>query len=456
MREREQDVLTVSGLVQHLTQVIDEDPGLSRVWVQGEISNFKHHGRGHMYFTLKDHQTRIRAVMFAGNNRRLRFMPKDGDDVLVRGRVGVFERDGQTQLYVTHMQPNGVGELYVAFQQLRDKLDEEGLFSPSLKKRLPFFPRRVGVITSAHGAVVRDIITTIQRRSRGVDILVDPVPVQGPQAPLEIAQALGRMNQAGEVDVIIVGRGGGSLEELWAFNEEEVARSIRQSRIPVVSAVGHETDTTIADFVADVRASTPTAAAEMVVPHFAELQIGLKTVQERLIQGMNQCLIAERVRLNRWLDRPVFRRPATGLEQAEQRLDLLRGKLVRGAREGLAPVRSRLESRTYRLQGHHPALRVPRLKDRWLRLQRQSKTGMIRLLQDYHRRWQGKMEHLDALSPLKVMNRGYSLLYRYDEQELIQSVKQVQAGDLVRIRLSDGRLKCQIWGMEEDSNGKSR
>ncbi|EGK14337.1 exodeoxyribonuclease VII large subunit [Desmospora sp. 8437] len=456
MREREQDVLTVTGLVQRLTQVIEEDPGLSRIWVQGEISNFKHHGRGHMYFTLKDDQTRIRAVMFAGNNRRLRFMPKDGDDVLIRGRVGVFERDGQTQLYVTHMQPNGVGELYVAFQQLKEKLNEEGLFSPTLKKGLPFFPRCVGVVTSAHGAAVRDIITTIRRRSRGVDILLYPVPVQGPQAPLEIAQALDQLNQAGEVDVIIVGRGGGSLEELWAFNEEVVARSIHQSRIPVVSAVGHETDTTIADFVADVRAATPTAAAEMIVPRLEELQIGLKAVQERLTKGMKQCLTDGRVRLNRSLDRPVLRRPATGLEQAEQRLDILTGDLVRAAREGFAPVRSRLESRTYRLKGHHPALRVPRLKERLVRLQRQSKVGMTRLLREHRRRWQGRVEHLDALSPLKVMSRGYSLLYRYDGQELIKSVEQVQAGDLVRIRLSDGRLKCQVWGMEEDSNGKSR
>lgn len=210
MREGEQDVLSVTGLVQYLTRVINEDPGLSRVWVQGEISNFKHHGRGHMYFTLKDDQTRIRAVMFAGNNRRLRFMPKDGDEVLIRGQIGVFERDGLTQLYVTHMQPNGMGELYVSFQRLKEKLNEEGLFSTSLKKGLPFFPRCVGVITSAHGAAVRDIITTIRRRNRGVDVLLYPVSVQGPQAPLEIAQALDQLNRAGEVDVIIVGRGGRS------------------------------------------------------------------------------------------------------------------------------------------------------------------------------------------------------------------------------------------------------
>lgn len=455
MREGEQDVLSVTGLVQYLTRVINEDPGLSRVWVQGEISNFKHHGRGHMYFTLKDDQTRIRAVMFAGNNRRLRFMPKDGDEVLIRGQIGVFERDGLTQLYVTHMQPNGIGELYVSFQRLKEKLNEEGLFSTSLKKGLPFFPRCVGVITSAHGAAVRDIITTIRRRNRGVDVLLYPVSVQGPQAPLEIAQALNQLNRAGEVDVIIVGRGGGSLEELWAFNEEVVARSIHQSRIPVVSAVGHETDITIADFTADVRAATPTAAAEMVVPRLEELQIGLKAVQERLIKGMKQCLTDGRVRLNHSMDRPVFRRPAIGVEQAEQRLDIMTGELVRAAREAFAPVRSRLESRTYRLRGHHPAARIIRLKERLIRLSRQSGVGMIRLLQEYRRRWLGRVEHLDALSPLKVMSRGYALLYRYNGRELIKSVEQVQAGDLVRIRLSDGRLKCQVWGMEEDSNEES-
>lgn len=452
MKGREGDVLTVTGLVQHLVRVIDTDPDLSRVWVQGEMSNFKHHARGHMYFTLKDDQTRIRAVMFAGHNRRLRFTPRDGDDVLVRGRIGVFERDGQTQLYVTHMQPNGVGELYVAYQRLKEKLDEEGLFSPHLKKSLPFFPKRVGVITSAQGAAVRDIITTIRRRTPAVDILVHPVTVQGIEAPLQIANALDRMNREPEVDVIIVGRGGGSLEELWAFNEERVARSIHQSRIPVVSAVGHETDTTIADYVADVRAATPTAAAEIVAPRLEELQSILQGIRERLYKEMQQQVTAAELRLTRSRDRPVFRWPGAGLEQAEQRLDFLTGDLVRATKERFTPSRSRLESRIYRLQGCHPKARMARLRDRLVRLSRQSGVEMAHLLREHRSEWLRKLEHLDALSPLKVMKRGYSLAYRYDGRKLIKSVEQVQAGDLIRLRLSDGQLKCQVWGMEEDSD----
>ncbi|MDA8354458.1 MAG: exodeoxyribonuclease VII large subunit [Firmicutes bacterium] len=452
-KQVQDDVFSVTDLVRRLTQVIEEEKDFARVWVQGEISNFKHHARGHMYFTLKDDRTRIRAVMFAGHNRRLRFSPRDGDDVLIRGRMGVYERDGQVQLYVTHMQPNGVGELFVAYERLKEELEQEGLFAPEHKKALPFLPGRVGLITSAHGAAVRDMITTLRRRSRMVDILVCPVAVQGVDAPRQIVDALNRLNRTRDVDVIIVGRGGGSLEELWAFNEEAVARGIYESQIPVVSAVGHETDTTISDFVADVRAATPTAAAEIVAPRFEELQSQLSGMKKRLTTAVEQRVQSERERLSRVMDRPVFRRAEARLEPFEQRLDDLTRDLLAAVRQRFSPLRSRLEAQKHRLRGQHPSARLHLLSQQLTRISRQCRLGMDRQLQDKRAEWLRRMEYLDALSPLKVMHRGYSLVYRYGDRRLLKSVKDVQAGDLIRVRMSDGRLKCQVWGWEDDPDG---
>ncbi|SMO40167.1 exodeoxyribonuclease VII large subunit [Melghirimyces algeriensis] len=446
-------MLTVTSLVRQLSQVIEKEPELARVWVQGEISNFKHHARGHMYFTLKDQQTRLRVVMFAGHNRRLRFAPKDGDDVLIRGRVAMYERDGQVQLYATHMTPNGIGERYIAFQQLKEKLEKEGLFSHEHKKALPFLPRRIGVITSPHGAAVRDIITTIRRRIRTVDVLVYPVAVQGDQAPREIEEALHWMNREEDVDVIILGRGGGSLEELWAFNEESVAWGIYRSQIPVVSAVGHETDTTISDFVADVRAATPTAAAEIVAPSLDELRSRLAGIRDRLSKIMQQHLKWGKLRLLQSMERPVFKRPGFQLAQFEQRLDFLTQDAIRSTRERLALYRSLLEKRTYQLQGQRPSTRIAHFQMRLTQLNRECRLGMDQYIRDQRLEWIRRVEHLDALSPLQVMRRGYSLVNRYRDAKLVKSVKDVQEGDLISVQLSDGLLKCQVWGLEGNSDG---
>ncbi|GGE10398.1 exodeoxyribonuclease 7 large subunit [Marinithermofilum abyssi] len=452
---REQEIWSITDLVAYLSGVIDQDEGLNTVWVQGEISNFRHHARGHMYFTLKDEHSRMRAVMFAGNNRRLKFLPKDGDDVLVRGRVGVYERDGQVQLYVTQMQPNGIGGLYVAFQQLKERLDEEGLFSPVHKKALPFFPQRVGIITSSSGAAVRDIITTIRRRSPMVDILLHPVPVQGEEAPVAIADALYRMNRQ-QVDVIIVGRGGGSLEELWAFNEEVVARSIFDSSIPVVSAVGHETDTTISDFVADVRAATPTAAAELVAPRMDELYERLNALRTRLNRAVKLQVDRTRETLRRLRERPVLRKPYVRLEQEEQRLDQLQQQLQQALRIQLVPYRSRLDRSRYRLQSQCPSKKAAALKEQLVQLRKNCQGGMFQTLKEYQTRWLRALDRLEALNPLQVMRRGYSLVYRYHERRLVTSVNQVQPGDLLRIRLKDGQFKCQVWGKEEGRYERNR
>ncbi|MDR6224647.1 exodeoxyribonuclease VII large subunit [Desmospora profundinema] len=440
---------SVTELIQHLGHVIDHDEWLSRVWVEGEISNFKHHARGHMYFTLKDDQTRIRAVMFAGHNRRLRFRPKDGDDVLVRGRVAVYERDGQVQLYVSSMQPKGIGDRFLAFQELKEKLEAEGLFSPLFKQSLPFLPRRVGVITSAQGAAVRDIITTIRRRSPVVDILLYPVSVQGEDAAPHIAAALDEMNRHGEVDVIIVGRGGGSLEELWAFNEEEVARAIHRSWIPVVSAVGHETDTTIADHVADVRAATPTAAAELVVPRHDELCLRIKTLLQRLERTQRRQLEAARSDWTRMVRRRVLQRPGAQLERFEQRLDGLTDDLIRSIGSRFPQWRHGLKHRRTLLFSHHPADRLPFLRNRLDQCTLEGRRRIETRLTAARNRWLRRVDRLDAISPLKVMGRGYSLVFRHGDGELVKSARRVEAGDLIQVRLADGRLKCQVWGKEE-------
>lgn len=281
----ERQVYSIKELNRYIRMKLDSDNLLSDVWIRGEISNFTHHGSGHMYFTLKDESSRIKAIMFASHNQRLPFIPKEGARVIARGNVTVYERDGQYQFYATHMQPDGIGSLYLAYEQLKSKLEKEGLFAEARKRSLPRFPKCIGVITSPTGAAVRDIVITLQRRFPQVAIVIYPVLVQGKGAAPSIVKAIGALNAMGEADVLIVGRGGGSLEELWAFNEEEVARAISASRIPVISAVGHETDFTIADFAADLRAATPTAAAELAVPHAGELAAQLLQLQQRLRQA---------------------------------------------------------------------------------------------------------------------------------------------------------------------------
>ena len=264
-RMQMRNILTVSELNKYIKTLFSRDMVLSGLWVKGEVSNFKNHYSGHMYFTVKDENSLIKCVMFKANASGLKFMPEDGMKVIIRGYLSVFERDGQYQLYAEEMQPDGVGSLHIAFEQLKKKLEAEGLFAASAKKRLPYLPQSIGVITSSKGSVIRDIINILSRRFYNVAIKVYPVQVQGEQAAGQISAAVRRLNELELADVIIIARGGGSLEELWAFNEEIVARSIYESRIPVISAVGHETDFTISDFVADMRAPTPSAAAELVM-----------------------------------------------------------------------------------------------------------------------------------------------------------------------------------------------
>ncbi|MCE3202111.1 exodeoxyribonuclease VII large subunit [Paenibacillus sonchi] len=452
----ERQVYSIKELNRYIRMKLDSDVVLSDVWVRGEISNFTHHGSGHMYFTLKDESSRIKSIMFASHNQRLPFVPKEGTKVIARGNVTVYERDGQYQFYATHMQPDGIGSLYLAYEQLKNKLELEGLFAAARKRPLPRFPRCIGVITSPTGAAVRDIIITLQRRFPQVAVVLYPVLVQGKGAGPSIVKAIQNLNAMGEADVLIVGRGGGSLEELWAFNEEAVARAIAASGIPVISAVGHETDFTIADFAADLRAATPTAAAELAVPHAAELAAQLRTAQQRLRQGLLRRSQRGGERLASLQRSLALVGPRRQLAQHAQRLDMLRAGLLRAARDRHGRAREQRAVLHHSLQRFHPQESVSAARRRTESLTRELAGAMQVRLQEKRSRFAAELRHLDALSPLKVMSRGYSLVYDEKEEHLIKSLKEVELGDVVNIKLNDGQLSCQVWGMKEDgiTNGE--
>ena len=391
-------VLSVTQLNTYLKSIIDGDSLLRSLYVVGEISNFTNHYRtGHFYLTLKDENCAVKAVMFASANRRLKFMPENGMKVIVRGRVSVFERDGQYQLYIDDMQPDGLGALNLAFEQLKNRLAQEGLFDERFKKPIPYRCTRIGVVTSATGAVIQDIRNVISRRYPLAEIILAPVQVQGASAAPQIADAIERFNSGDYADVLIVGRGGGSLEDLWAFNEEIVARAVFKSRVPIISAVGHETDFTICDFVADLRAPTPSAAAELAVPDIREDIAFVQTVvyecEATLLQRVND----EKERLEMIKERLRYRSPSMLIDQKIQTVDTL-------MTSALLSVQRKLDSETARL----------------------SSTAA----------------RLDALSPLKVMARGYSIVTK--DEKVVASSKALKKGDRITVGFSDGERKCEV------------
>lgn len=451
----EQRIYSVKELNRYIRMKLESDKVLSEVWIRGEISNFTHHSSGHMYFTLKDADSRIKSIMFASHNARLPFIPKEGTRVIARGNVSVYERDGQYQFYATHMQPDGIGSLYMAYEQLKAKLDGLGWFLPERKKMLPRFPRVIGVVTSPTGAAVRDILTTLERRYPRASVVLYPVLVQGKGAAPSIVKAIEGLNEAAEADVIIVGRGGGSLEELWAFNEEVVARAIYHSDIPIISAVGHETDFTIADFVADLRAATPTAAAELAVPHQAELMGQIKQQQNalnRLLQGKLQ---QAKISFTRLRQSPVLVHPKRNLLQHMERLDVLDSKLKFLLKNHVSLRRSRYDKLHHQLLRYHPAQTFQTEQRRHIELTRQLGQAANRTVAYHSRRLSSTIRHLDALSPLKVMERGYSLVYDEQESKLVKSIDDVHTGDLITVKVMDGDLSCQVRGVERKRKGES-
>jgi exodeoxyribonuclease VII large subunit len=388
-------VLSVSELNQRLRRTLEFH--FEEVWVGGEISNFRQPASGHFYFTLKDERSQVSAVMFRSANQILPFRPADGLQVIVHGRVSVYEQRGSLQLYVDAMEPRGLGSLQLALQQLKDRLAVEGLFDVARKRPLPFWPRAVGVVTALTGAAIHDIVTTLRGRMPHVRIIVRPVRVQGREAGAEVVAALRDLNALSEVDVVIVGRGGGSLEDLWAFNEEQVVRAIAASRAPVVSAVGHEIDVTLADLAADRRAPTPTGAAALVVPDCSELVRTVAGIRERVLQAMWVRLQQERAQVA-----ALWRR-------------------LRNPRDTL---------RTQRI-------RIDELAER----SRRALLGALRLA---HQRLDGNAERLNALSPLAVLNRGYSIVRKAGDGQIVRQARDLSENELLDVTLASGGASVRV------------
>ncbi|HLO12239.1 MAG TPA: exodeoxyribonuclease VII large subunit [Pseudoneobacillus sp.] len=443
----EQRYLTVNALTKYIKRKFDADPHLQDVLVRGEISNYKQHSSGHMYFTLKDEKARILAVMFSSYNKSMKFSPENGMKILIKGDISLYEPSGQYQIYIKEMQPDGVGDLFLAYEQLKKKLDEEGLFLLSRKKRLPPYPKTIGVITSPTGAAIRDIITTIKRRYPIANILILPALVQGGQAAASIVKAIEKANEKKDIDVLIVGRGGGSIEELWPFNEEIVARAIYSSSIPIISAVGHETDFTIADFVADLRAPTPTGAAELAVPHIDELHERILQRQSRLLRSMREKLSFQRARVDRIQKSYAFRYPRKLYEQKMEQIDRLVDRLTKGA---ITSNKLKMEELTYllkRLNRNHPNQLLQKEQEKYSRIQKRLVRATLSVYQQKQREFQNVISTLDALSPLKIMDRGYSLVYTANHK-LIKKVEQVQTNDVIKIQLNNGKMDCKVINVE--------
>ena len=390
-------VYSVSQLNNYAKGVLDRDENLAHVFVTGEISNYKAHYSGHLYMTIKDEAASIKAVMFAGNASKLRFRPENGMKILAFGSVSLFPRDGSFQLYINDMQPDGVGALNIAFEQLKKKLEAEGLFSRAHKKPLPDFPKKIGVVTSSTGAAVQDIFNVLKRRFPIAEVILRPCQVQGDGAAQDIAQAIAEFNKLKAADVLIVGRGGGSIEDLWAFNEEIVARAVFASEIPVISAVGHETDYTICDFVADLRAPTPSAAAECAVPDIFELKSNLISLRQHIFSLTRNRLNIERAVLNTIEKSLALRDPVTNINEQRKELVYLTEKLTSLTNTVLDKNKSKVSALA------------------------------------------GK---LDALSPLRVISRGYALVEKNDNP--ITTVKNLKKDDIISVKLSDGQVKAKI------------
>ncbi|AJQ27780.1 exodeoxyribonuclease VII large subunit [Pelosinus fermentans] len=403
------NIFSVSEITKYIKQLFEYDSKVSSVFIRGEISNFKKHYSGHCYFTLKDSNATIKAVMFKSRAQFLKFEPKDGMKIIVGGQITVFERDGQYQLYANQLVPDGIGELSLAFAQLKEKLENEGLFADTLKKDLPVLPKVVGILTSATGAVIKDIMIVAKRRHPGILLKLYPVQVQGPEAPMQIVHGIEVFNELNNVDVIIVGRGGGSIEELWAFNDERVVRAIVASKIPIVSAVGHQTDYTLADFAADRRAATPSQAAEFVVPDVRELYKYVSTLHNMLESNIRNVLQHHFRRLEQSTLNRVFTYPYEVLADRQQALD---------------NCMQRLEQ----------AIKV--------------------IVRDKKHTFTITAEKLAMLNPLAVLARGYSIVHTLDGQ-VVKDTAALQPGQKIEIVLNRGRVDAEIIHIQEEHHGKS-
>lgn len=411
--------ITVTQLTKYIKYKIDNDPHLNEVFLKGEISNFKAHSRGHYYFTLKDEEARINAIMFSSSTKNLKFIPQDGMKVLVTGKISVFEANGGYQIYVNDMLEDGVGNLYIAYEQLKKKLEQEGLFDQRYKKPIPKIPRRVGVVTASTGAAIKDIISTIKRRWPLVEILLFPSLVQGENAAPDIVKQIKRSEDY-DIDTLIVGRGGGSIEDLWPFNEEIVARAIFECKIPVISAVGHEIDFTIADFVADLRAPTPTAAAELAVPAIPDIKNYINQLQIRLTKTMQNKIDYNKKHLNEITSRYIFTNPISIYQTKEMLFDSLIDRL----KYATTTLVSKKEKKYIELKNSYifktPFQLIDKKANKYLQL----------------------VSKLETLSPLETIKRGYTMTKKDDK--VITSKKDLKKKDKIEITFQDGNVEAEV------------
>jgi len=442
-------VWTVSELTRRIKDVLEER--FPAFWVEGEISNLRVPSSGHAYFTLKDEGAQIKAALFRNRIRRLRFEPRDGLSVLAFGGLEVYGPRGEYQLVVELLEPKGLGALQLAFEQLKARLGAEGLFDPGRKRPIPRFPRKIGVVTSPTGAAIRDILNIITRRFADLHILVYPVRVQGEEAPGEIVQAIRELGGLGDLDVIIVARGGGSLEDLWAFNEEAVARAVAGSKVPVISAVGHETDWTITDFVADLRAPTPSGAAELVVQEKEALVREVSLLYGRLLRSVPQQLARLRAQVESLARRRVLTDPARPLRDWQRRCDDLGTRLVSGIWAGHRHARQRVLGGTISLRSQSPLARIVNCSKIVDQLDGRLRTGAAHALASNRQRLQGALGQLESLSPLAVLRRGYSLT-RLPTGEVVRSVRQAGPGSAVQVLLHEGTLDCRVVEVREQDD----
>jgi exodeoxyribonuclease VII large subunit len=438
----ERDIYSVSRLNLEARLLLEQ--GFTRIWLEGELSNVSRPSSGHLYFTLKDARAQIRAAMFRSRNQAIRFRPEEGLQVLVRGRVSLYEPRGDYQLIVDHMEEAGDGALRRAFEELKRKLDAEGLFDAARKQPLPTVPGRIGVITSPSGAAVRDVISVLRRRFPAIPVLIYPVPVQGKEAGGEIANAIRLASRRADCDVLILTRGGGSLEDLWPFNEEGVARAIHDCRIPLVSAVGHEIDFTIADFVADRRAATPSAAAELVTPDQPEWLARITQLSARLENRLRHTLSDDQRRLA-WLEQRLQQlHPGQYLRQQAQRLDELeqRARLLIVLK--FNNLRFIIDKIYAKLQRHSPTLLLDRLELQQDLLGQRLGAAVQVLLGEKRRRLELACRSLDAISPLATLQRGYAIVSHLPERRILHQAATVKTGDRIEARLAEGALVCTV------------
>jgi exodeoxyribonuclease VII large subunit len=435
-------IWTVTELNRAAGELLEE--AFPRVWVEGEISNWKLYASGHAYFSLKDEGGQVSAVLFRAGSKGLRFEPRDGLAVLALGRVGIYAQRGQFQLIVEELEPKGKGALQLAFEQLREKLQREGLFDPARKRPLPVLPRTVGVVTSPTGAVIRDILTVLGRRFPNLRVLLNPVRVQGEGAAAEIAAAIAELDRRGDVDVLIVGRGGGSMEDLWAFNEEAVARAIAACSVPVISAVGHETDFTIADFVADLRAPTPSAAAELVIESKEALEERIGTLARRLRGAVGAGVRRARHRLDALAVRRMIGDGRRRLLDLAQRVDGLETDLARAGEGMLAERRDAFERLAQALAHLSPRARWTLLHARFAPARARLAAAGARAVAARRERVAAASGRLEALSPLGVLGRGYSICRRLPGGEVVADAAAVAPGSEVEVLLRRGVLRATV------------